>query len=147
MDNQNIRMLILYKHNRSKGSSKPVQVYEPLVWYTHEWLFIVKQCANGVGMNSYTTEDSNISETYTCGFLECSNQHDIKQKWTSIRSFHDIKLIGPWWCPMVAQNKIITGTGKGLQSDGTKPSPGPEKTFNLSCSVDLMSVSQEILIN
>ena len=78
-------MLILYKHNRSKGSRKPVQVYEPLVWYTYEWLFIVKQGAKGVAMNSYTTEDSNISETYTCGFSECSNQHDTKQKWTSIR--------------------------------------------------------------
>ena len=86
MDNQNIKkMLMLYKHNRSKGSRKPVQVYEPLVWYTYEWLFIVKQGAKGVAMNSYTTEDSNISETYTCWFSECSNQHDTKQKWTSIR--------------------------------------------------------------
>ena len=48
---------------------------------------------------------------------------------------------------MEAQNKILTGTGRGMQPDGTKPSPGPEKTFNLSCSVNLMSVSQEILIN
>ena len=85
MDNQNIRMLILYKHDRSKGSRKPLQVYEPLVWYTYEWLFIVKQGAEGVAMNSYTTEDSNISETYTCGFSECRNQHDTKQKWISIR--------------------------------------------------------------
>ena len=31
---------------------------------------------------------------------------------------------------MGTQDKIITGTGKGLQPDGTKPSPGPEKTYN-----------------
>ena len=62
-------------------------------------------------------------------------------------SFHDIYFIGPWWCQMESQNKIITGTGKGLQPDGTKLLLGPEKTFNLSYIVNLMSVSQEILLD
>ena len=65
MNNTNTTILILYEYNRSKGSRKAVQVNERLVWYTYEWLFIMKEGAKGVAMNSYTTEDSNISE------LEC----------------------------------------------------------------------------